>query len=151
MKKIFASLLFLISFLSLSACNNDNNVNGNYNEPIWFSFHYYRSDLNYDDYNMWIWENNQNGADYSFDGVDNYGAYMYFVWSDWTSDVKTNGINFIVKEAKPWSEGTIKEGEADRSVLLTNMSFSSIDGYYHIYLKLEFLENQPFCLSDFLY
>ncbi len=135
MKKIFASLLFLISFLSLSACNNDNNVNGNYNEPIGFSFHYYRSDLNYDDYNMWIWENNQNGADYSFDGVDNYGAYMYFVWSDWTSDVKTNGINFIVKEAKPWSEGPIKDVEADRSVLFTNMSFSSIDGYYHIYLK----------------
>lgn len=142
MKKKYLSIFFIfLCLFTLISCNSNTNQSsttiksGNYTEAIGFTFHYYRSDFDYDNYNMWIWENGKDGADYSFDGTDDYGAYMTFLWSDWSTNVESNGINFIVKEAKTWSENPVKDVEADRSVSFKNMVFSTVDGLYHVYLK----------------
>ena len=147
LKKIFGLAFIFLSSLALISCGsdgNDSNTGSNnitqtgkneYTEAIGFTFHYYRNDADYENYNMWIWENGQNGKDYSFTGVDDYGAYMTFSWSDFTDGLKNSSINFIVKEAKPWSSNPLKDVEMDRSVVFSSMDFSEDDGLYHIYLK----------------
>lgn len=137
MKKYFKIGLFLSLLSLISSCSSsqEDNNNEKYKESVGFTFHYYRRDSNYSSYNMWIWENNKDGKDYNFQGVDSYGAYLSFSWDDFTSDIKSNGINFIVKEAKTWAEGASKDVEEDRKVDFSKFNFSKEDGLYHIYLK----------------
>ena len=145
MKKIIGILFILLTSITLFSCannssdlttsNSTNNENKEYNEAIGFSFHYYRSDADYNNYNMWIWENGVEGKDYAFTGVDDYGAYMTFSWNDFSKNLKNGSINFIVKEAKVWADNPIKDVDADRSVTFSSMEFSHEDGLYHIYLK----------------
>ncbi len=135
-KKKLILLFSVISMLTSCSQSNDQNPSKEeFKESIGFSFHYNRSDSNYNSYNMWIWETGKDGKDYNFNGVDSYGAYMNFSWSDFTSDIKTNGINFIVKEAKTWAEGAQKDVDEDRKVDFSKLEFSKEDGLYHIYLK----------------
>ena len=146
MKKIFSLAFVLLSALALASCSgntalpdNDKTTNSTekkeYTESIGFTFHYYRSDADYSNYNMWIWENGKEGKDYEFNGTDDYGAYITFSWNDWSANLKNGLINFIVKEAKVWADNPVKDVEKDRYVTFSSMEFSKEDGLYHIYLK----------------
>ena len=103
-------------------------------EDIGFVIHYHRKDSKYTAWNLWIWENGGDGADYSFTGVDNYGAVARYTFEDFSPTALNNGIGFIVKEAKTWSEGAKKDVDEDRFI-----DFSTLDrdeyGYYNIYLE----------------
>lgn len=103
-------------------------------EDIGFVIHYHRRDSKYTAWNLWIWENGGDGADYSFTGVDNYGAVARYTFEDFSPTALNNGIGFIVKEAKTWSEGAKKDVDEDRFI-----DFSTLDrdeyGYYNIYLE----------------
>ena len=74
-------------------------------EDIGFAIHYNRKDAKYTKWNLWLWENGGDGADYSFTGLDNYGAVARYTFEDFSLTAIDNGIGFIVKQAKTWSEG----------------------------------------------
>lgn len=96
------------------------------------SFHYYRKDGVYQNWDFWLWENNGGeGKAYSFNGKDDWGVIASYPLSTWT-DAINNGLGFIVR--KGGSSWTSKDcGGEDLFV-----DFSSLDkdekGVYHVYL-----------------
>ena len=54
-----------------------------------FMFHYWRKNGKYTGWDMWIWEENGNGAAFSFNGKDDWGvvaAYPFSMFNDLTAN-----------------------------------------------------------------
>lgn len=103
-------------------------------EDVGFAIHYHRKDAKYTKWNLWLWENGGDGADYSFTGLDDYGAVARYTFEDFSLTALDNGIGFIVKEAKTWAEGASKDVEEDRFMDFSTLSRDEY-GYYNIYLE----------------
>jgi pullulanase len=84
-------------------------------------------------YNIWIWEKGKDGADFDFNGEDDYGVYSKVKFDKFSNNVVSNTVGFIIKTNKKWDEGASKDYDADRFI-----DFSSLDkdiyGYYHIWI-----------------
>ena len=74
------------------------------------------------------------GADYSFTGIDSYGAVARYTFEEFSKTSINNGIGFIVKEAKTWAEGASKDVDSDRFMDFSNLTRDEY-GYYNIYLN----------------
>lgn len=153
MNKKFLSALLLAS-CCLAGCNNpgnsssgasasntpdstkpsasiDNNLGTPpvYDEPS-VSFHYSRKDNNYTRWALWLWKYPTGaGAEYQFNGIDEYGAVASYPLSKFGAD--TSALGFIVKSKGSWSS---KDPDGDRVVQLSEFETDS-SGAYHIYLK----------------
>ena len=67
------------------------------------SFHYWRKDGKFDDWNIWFWETGKDGKAFEFNGKDDWGAVATYHLSEWKTDVETDGLNFIVRKGE-WSD-----------------------------------------------
>ena len=105
-------------------------------EDVGFAIHYVRKDQRYTSWNLWLWEVGGDGADYSFTGIDSYGAVARYTFEEFSKTSINNGIGFIVKEAKTWAEGASKDVDSDRFMDFSNLTRDEY-GYYNIYLKQE--------------
>ena len=105
-------------------------------EDVGFAIHYVRKDQRYTSWNLWLWEVGGDGADYSFTGLDSYGAVARYTFEEFSKTSINNGIGFIVKEAKTWAEGASKDVDSDRFMDFSNLTRDEY-GYYNIYLKQE--------------
>ena len=83
------------------------------------NFHYKRGDNDYDEWSLWLWEDNGAGTDNAFSGVDEQGAYFSM-----TAGSKTSKIGFIVRTSD-WD----KEGDSDRFVDVSDVVSGTIDVY----------------------
>lgn len=162
MKKKLAILLSAITAFSLCSCNQNiatsSSISSNTSntitstgqtlpndnveslpkmqEDVGFAIHYVRKDQKYTSWNLWLWEVGGDGADYSFTGIDSYGAVARYTFEEFSKTSIQNGIGFIVKEAKTWSEGASKDVDSDRFMDFSNLTRDEY-GYYNIYLKQE--------------
>ncbi len=156
MKKILLFLLFLLTGLSLVSCGGGTTDDGGdkpddgdkpqpvdpelpeSTEDLGFAIHYDQTTMDGEKYhwNLWMWENGKDGADYQFNGKDSYGIVARYKWEEFSTTAKQNGIGFIIKENKVWAESPAKDGDSDRFI-----DFSSLEkdkyGYYNVYLKYE--------------
>lgn len=140
MKKLFLSFwMLLISCVVLVGCGNDSGGetptptppdDDPVTESVGFSIHYNRPDGNYTPFGIWLWEDSGEGALYEFDGEDDYGAYVTFEWSEWSSTLKNSRLGFIVRQLDSW----VKDVDEDRYMDFSTLEFDS-KGYYNIYLK----------------
>lgn len=94
-------------------------------------FHYSHPGVNYDDYALWLWAPKKDGAEYFFDGVDDYGAYGKYSLDIWPEAIVSNTLNFIVKSKGSWD---IKDPDMDRSVDF-GWIVPNEQNEYHVYLK----------------
>lgn len=145
-------LLFLFPLLVSSllfSCTNTNNPDApeepdKPSEPEYFgpeingkdsiSIHYQREGADYNDYALWLRENNGGaGLEYTFNGLDEFGAYAYYNFEQLTNivDPINNGMGFIVKSAGSWDE---KDTASDRFIDFANFQKDG-NNIYHIYLK----------------
>lgn len=141
-KKIIAGLLTLSSLCIMTSCN-ENNVTPNpepepsqsdlVNPPIYdedsVSIHYYRKDRKFSNWALWLWAENKEGKEYTFNGVDDYGAVAAYPIS--TFDLVTTKLGVIVKSAGSWSS---KDPDGDRFIDFSNLKKDS-NNIYHIYLR----------------
>lgn len=140
MKKLISTKLFIgaVAFtLGLAACDGGQQGGGGggnvptYNEPS-VQFHYQRTDGNYADWDMWIWEKDQAGGAFAFNGKDDFGAVASYPLSTWTDPVK-NSLGFIVRKGgDSWAEKDLGGGD-----LYVDFSLYQKDAkdVYHFYLK----------------
>lgn len=99
-------------------------------EEDYISFHYFRTDGNYDDWALWLWEfPSGEGNEYSFNGKDDYGAVADYPLSTFGTNITTLG--FIVKSAGSWDSKDVSD---DRTVSLKELTIDS-NRTYHVYLK----------------
>lgn len=105
-------------------------------DDLGFAIHYDQTAKTGDKYkwNLWLWEKGKDGADYQFNEEDDYGAVARYKWTEFSTTAEQNGIGFIVKENKPWSESPSKDGNDDRFVDFSNLTRDEY-GYFNIYLK----------------
>ncbi|WP_244834032.1 type I pullulanase [Clostridium sp. BJN0001] len=88
--------------------------------------HYYRGDENYDNWDVWSWTDDSDGAGYGFAKSDKYGQIAEVI----KSDVKgKKSISFIVRKGgDSWTE---KDTDIDRSV---DLAYANNKGEINIYL-----------------
>ncbi|MCH5180655.1 MAG: type I pullulanase [Erysipelotrichales bacterium] len=156
MKKIKLFLLSMLAIPALFACgggSSDETSNGpsttdempSVNKPdlvetdedVGFAFHYNRTDVKDGKfkYNLWLWAESKDGADYQFNEIDDYGLVARYTWKDFGTSVdKLGTMGFIVKENKVWADNPTKDIDSDRFVDL-NLLDRDQYGYYHVYLK----------------
>ncbi|MCX5774758.1 MAG: type I pullulanase [Firmicutes bacterium] len=93
-------------------------------------FHYHRTDANYTDWNMYMWDmDGGTGNNYDFNGVDSYGAYGQYAISTWGNALKDLG--FIVTIGHAWAA---KDPDGDRSIRLADWPVNEF-GEIHVYLQ----------------
>ena len=92
--------------------------------------HYYRKDGKYKGWNLWLWEGGKDGAQFDFNGKDDWGVIASYPLSTWI-DPLTNKLGFIVRKGN-WES---KDVESDRFVNFPAYEKDE-NGIYHIYLKL---------------
>ena len=129
-KVFFASILAALS-ISLVGCNGGGGGGGEsptYEGPG-VAFHYQRSDKNYAEWNLWLWEVNGDGGAFEFNGEDDWGKYASYPLSTWKDPV-ANGLGFIVRKGE-WKE---KDVDADRFIDFNKLNKDDKD-IYHVYLK----------------
>ncbi len=114
------SLIFSANFVYVEASAADTLV-----------IHYHRYDDNYSTWDMWLWPSDDEGADYSFNGSDSYGATATIVLSGTPLD-GNDSIGIIIKDT-----GWAKDYEADRFISMLNPNGSS---EVHVY----FLQGEGF-------
>lgn len=140
----FLSVLALLC-VTLMGCNKDvnssnpvvsNSVGGTTSSephPLQgqtVNIHYYRYDGEYDKWGLWLWEKGKDGAEYPFTGTDDFGGYAQISLTNWSKDVLTNGLGFIVKTKGSWSG---KDIDSDRFVDFSKIT--RVNNSYNIYLK----------------
>lgn len=149
-KKIIAGLLALSSLCVMASCN-ENNVTPDpdpkpnpeptpdptpsdlvdpptYDEDS-ISIHYYRKDRKFSNWALWLWAEKKDGQEYTFNGVDDYGAIAAYPIS--TFDLSTTKLGVIVKSAGSWSS---KDPDGDRYIDFSNLKKDS-NNIYHVYLR----------------
>ena len=95
-----------------------------------FQIHYYRSNRQFSTWALWLWADMADGSEYSFNGVDLYGAVASYPLSTFSLD-GTGRLGFIVKSVGSWNS---KDTDGDRFI---DFSFYEKDenDVYHVYLK----------------
>ncbi|MCI8668702.1 MAG: hypothetical protein HFI34_04155 [Lachnospiraceae bacterium] len=83
-------------------------------------FHYIRPDKVYDDWTMWVWNENENGKGYEFQVAEDGSEAV----SEYTCNADTQKVGFIVKGAN-WT----KDVDEDREIDLTAITGDVIDVY----------------------
>lgn len=131
-KKLVAS--FAMSFLALAAVTGCKPAASGgpdipqYDEPA-VNIHYQRTDNKYDKWNLWLWEGGKDGAQFDFNGKDDWGIVAAYPLSLW-DDPLTNQLGFIVRKG----EWEAKDVEADRYIDFSLYEKDEKD-VYHVYLK----------------
>ncbi len=97
-------------------------------------FHYNRTNLDYGDWALWIWEDQgQEGAEYYFTGTDTFGALASFPISTFGEGVSSDStLGLIIKTKGDWNSA-IKDYEGDRYIDLSSMDTDE-NNAYHVYL-----------------
>ena len=142
MKKIIKTLSLIgLSAILCSCGNGGGNADDQGNNPITpkeegvLNINYLRDDDNYDDWALWIWAENKDGAEYQFTLNGDYGAICQIdLSSDYFKDSLNGKFGIIVKSRSKgtsidWSK---KDIESDRYFTLAEMN--KVDGYYNMYL-----------------
>ena len=90
----------------------DNNTPGEYIGPVptfdedSISIHYHREDGKYTGkWDLWVWEQGGDGAQYIFNASDDFGAVAAYPLSTW-SDVMTKGLGVIIRSFGAWNKQT---------------------------------------------
>ena len=136
MKNLIKGIVAATLTITLCSCGKSNNNGGNnkiptYDEPS-IQFHYQRNDDTYDDWDMWIWERDQNGAAFAFNGKDDFGVVASYPLSTWVDPIK-NDLGFIVRKGgDSWADKDLGGND-----LYINFSLYQADDndIYHFYLK----------------
>ncbi len=157
MKKILSFILFVFAMWGLVGCGSqeqdkkpdstppptppvgdvDSSVANEdiSNEDIGFVIHFNlnnKVDEKYR-YNLWLWGDGKDGADYQFNGENDYGVFFKMKFVDFSKNLIGKELGFIVKENKTWADGPAKDYDGDRF-----MDFKTLEkdnrGYYHIWL-----------------
>lgn len=152
MKKFLLFILCLFSGLALASCGGeeapiipDKPDTPDEEKPeeltptdenIGFAIHYNLTTKIDDKYkfNLWVWEVGKDGADYQFTSTSSFGIVARFKWTSFSSQAEQNGVGFIVKENKVWSESPSKDTDNDRFIDFSGLERDKY-GYYNIYLK----------------
>ncbi len=144
MKKTIKILSLVGISTILCACGNttdDSGGNGGKNDPIVpkeegvLNINYLRDDTNYDDWALWIWAENKDGAEYQFTLTGDYGAICQI---DLSTDYFKSSLNgkfgIIVKSRSKGSsvDWSKKDVDSDRYFTLSDME--KVNGYYNMYL-----------------
>ena len=140
-KKILLFIFIVFIFpLVLISCkeNTPDDPNNNPNNPddtpsvtpVGFTIHYKRTDSSYDSWGLWLWEDGKDGALYSFEGTDDYGAYVTFDFSEWSESLVSSKLGFIIRKQASWT----KDYDGDRFVIFKDYKVD-LAGYYQIYLR----------------
>ena len=92
-------------------------------------FHYWRTDGKYAAWNMWLWEKGYDGAQFDWNGKDDWGVIASYPLSTW-KDPLANSLGFLVRKGN-WEAKDL--GGNDMFV-----EFAAYDkdanGVYHIYM-----------------
>ncbi|MGM9969711.1 MAG: type I pullulanase [Anaeroplasma sp.] len=145
MKKFFTFFLCILLGITLLSCSKGSSEANESskapelpeaNEDVGFAIHYNKTTMIGNKYrwNLWLWENGKNGADYQFNETDSYGLVARYKFSQFSSNIKNNGLGFIIKENKAWAESPAKDTDSDRFIDFNKLE-RDIYGYYNIYLK----------------
>ena len=95
--------------------------------------HYWRTDGHYTDWNMWIWEQNHEGASYAFNGKDEWGVVAAYPLSMF-DDLTTNQLGFIIRRSEMGNDWAEKDcGGGDSYVSISHLK-KDLHGVYHIYM-----------------
>ena len=116
-KVIVLSLALLLSSLVLADVNM---VKAYADGEKTIRFHYTRPDKVYDDWTMWIWNENENGKGYEFQVAEDGSEAI----SEYICSADTQKVGFIVKGAN-WT----KDVDEDRELDLTVLTGDVIDVY----------------------
>lgn len=65
-------------------------------------FHYHRTDGNYANWDLWIWQDGSGGVEFEFNDTDEYGKLLAIPLSTWTNQTS---INIIIRPGS-WAEQT---------------------------------------------
>ncbi|MCH5172442.1 MAG: type I pullulanase [Erysipelotrichales bacterium] len=156
MKKIKLFLLTMLAIPSLFSCGGGESTSSSVkpstpdempslntpdltetDEEVGFAFHYNKTNVvnGKFKYNLWLWAENKDGADYQFNEMDDYGLVARYTWKDFGTTVdKVGKMGFIVKENKVWADSPSKDIDSDRFVDFLALEKDQY-GYYHVYLK----------------
>ena len=153
MKKNKIGLIFsLVALLSLSSCGDDPSTTSSdtltsddttqttsypydFVEPPTYDedtlqIHYHRDDMTYDGWDAWLWTEGKDGAAYSFNGFDEFGAISAIpLESTFSADV--DEIFFIIRQGG--DDWTAKDYDSDQSFLLSNF-VKDENNIYHVYI-----------------
>ena len=91
--------------------------------------HYYRQDCTYKNWNLWLWERNGEGAQFDFNGKDDWGVIAAYPLSTW-NDVLSNDLGFIIRKGE-WEQ---KDTESDRFIEFSLYPKDEND-IHHVYIK----------------
>ena len=106
-------------------------------------FHYSRTDGEYDDWSLWLWEDGQecyNPDGYDFNGTDDFGVFAAYPLDTWTN---TTSLNYIFRkniDGNPWGQQT-----GDLTLYYADYSMDE-NGNYNVYTsqnKEESLYDNP--------
>ena len=160
MKKILSFILSILFVMMLASCDFSISYNpskgssgessitpsestkptpGGDVDPVGFVIHFDVKDTMDDGtykYDLWLWEKGKDGADYDFNGEDEYGIYAKYTFESFSSNIITNTLGFIVKTNKTWAEGAVKDYDGDRYMEFNQLEVDS-EGYYHIWLMTQ--------------
>ena len=156
MKRFFAIVLLFLATFSLVGCSGGSEASDSTmtkpditiptrrpkpskTEPVLppvegaegFVIHYQRADKQYNDWGLWLWTRPSNGKNFSFNGVDDFGAYYKVSFEKFAQDVFTYNLGFIVKQR---GDKWVKDYPKDRFINFDEYEADD-KGYYHIYLK----------------
>ena len=115
--KISAVLLLVFFFTPILSLGDRMTVHGE--DQVEITVHYAREDGNYEDWNLWLWEEGGQGAQVDFTGEDDYGKVARLS----TTSAKTR-FGFLVRKGN-WAE---KDIDTDRF-------FEAEEGKAEIWLK----------------
>ena len=125
MRKIrLALVMFMALFIGLGGAN----INVHADTATKLVVHYHRFDPNYAPWKLWLWQYTPtpgDGADYSFNGDDEFGKFMSMDLAGTPLEGSTK-IGFLVKDGS-WN----KDVAIDRYIDLSNPNAS---GEVHAYI-----------------
>lgn len=92
--------------------------------------HYHRDDMDYSGWDAWLWTEGKDGAAYSFNGFDEFGA-ISAIPLETTFIADIDEIFFIIRQGgDAW---TAKDYDADQSFLLSDF-VKDENNIYHVYI-----------------
>ena len=113
----------------------DTNTDKESTKGVGFIIHFEKKDQTDGkyNYNLWLWQKDMAGADYQFNGTDDFGAYAKYKFSDFSTSLEASELGFIIKTNQPWDEGPTKDFDGDRFIDFTKLEHDKY-GYYHVWL-----------------
>lgn len=106
-----------------------------YDEPS-FQIHYLRKDNKYENWNLWLWSDNKDGARYDFNAIDDVNGAIAAYPLSALSITSEDNLNFIVRKSVTGNDWSAKDPDGDRAINLSLLTPDENE-VYHIYLKTE--------------